>query len=198
MCVEEAAGGGWRWCRRLHAPFCLPFYIPPPPRFSSCSLVERQHVHRSFHVTAAPLNCCLVYLSNHVICDKVNFLDFVVNLRFWTFLNSKQSPPPPPPLVPSPCRSSLRWIRRGVWLTSVMRWSPDRSWPSAAPPALSSTPNWNATRTRRPGVFWDSGQPVWGQWFLFLTLLRINLQLEHPNKCLIYSLRYISTWKLLF
>lgn len=145
-------------------------------------------------------HCCTPQLLSRVpeqLCE-VNFLDFVVNLRFWTFLNSKQSPPPPPPLVPSPCRSSLRWIRRGVWLTSVMRWSPDRSWPSAAPPALSSTPNWNATRTRRPGVFWDSGQPVWGQWFLFLTLLRINLQLEHPNKCLIYSLRYISTWKLLF
>lgn len=132
------------------------------------------------------------------LCDKVNFFRFCCKPELLQFLNSKQSPPPPPPLVPSPCRNSLRWIRRGVWLTSVMRWSPDRSWPSAAPPALSSTPNWNATRTRRPGVFWDSGQPVWGQRFLFLTLLWINLQLERPNKCLIYSLRYISTWKLLF
>lgn len=56
-----------------------------------------------------------------------------------------------------PCRSSLRWIPRGGSLTFVTRWTPDRSWPSTALPAPSSTPNWNVTRTRRPGVFWRSG-----------------------------------------
>lgn len=58
----------------------------------------------------------------------------------------------------SPWRSSLRWIRTGDWLTSVTRWSPDRSWPSAAPRAPSSTPNWSVTRTRHPGVCWDRGR----------------------------------------
>lgn len=58
----------------------------------------------------------------------------------------------------SPWRSSLRWIRTGVWLTSITRWSPDRSWPSAAPRAPSSTPNWSVTRTRHPGVCWDRGR----------------------------------------
>lgn len=91
------------------------------------------------------------------------------------------------PSFPLPLsRSSLRWTLTVDWPTSSTRWSPGRTWPSAAPPALSSTPSWSATRARRPGVSWVRGglcchgnakvRRIWSKqtWTLWKGQSRIN------------------------